>query len=415
MRITARILLVSLLCAGAACQPPSFTEIARGKLSVNAPGDVLSTRTFTAINGSGMVAFVGQDGNGANSVFAGNGGPVTVLGLGSTGLETPDLVKIDDANEIAFHSQRRGAGGSTLFGIYTMTLAASAPMTLIEAMESDVVFPEGLGLSPNGTLATSTMHFGQGALLRGPLAGPLTPVSDSSARVQDAAEVAVNDAGQVAAEVEYMDPDLGIVRGILVFPSPGQTLGDAPAAIEQLGDGKLPTVAIDGAGEIAFSLASDMTIGGEGAILRFYDPPFSGNSAQIVQTVTLHPGVYVSHPRPLGTPPDLTLIVSQANGFASFSRAITNSAGLPVVEQGRVVMNATGSVVFEAWLPDGRKGIFAGRYPGTDYIVIENDSRRGPGPFSSVDLGDINDAGELSFHGVDASTGVDVIYRVSGF
>jgi hypothetical protein len=403
MRTILRIvLLLGAAACPLACRPLKFDLIGRGKATIRDPGDLVATGIVTAINDSGMVAFPGLDVHGSTALFTGNGGSLTELGLGSTGLDNPDpkialidAVRIDAANELAFHGTSHDANNLATYGVFSIPLGASAPTALI--VETPGIghndHPHGLGLSPNGTVATSTIADGAGAVLRGPIAGPLVSVRDGSGTFYNTIDVDVNDAGQVAVEMEHSDPTRGLARGILLFTGANQTLPQTTAGIEQLSVGQQPTVSINAAGDIAFALGSPVT-------LRFYDPPLSGDPSQLVEMRTLEPGVYRSHPTPFGTSLDLTLIANVADGFTSF---------------GRVLIDDEGRVVFDAALADGRRGIFSGPRPQTDAIVVEQNFQSGPEPFQRVDLGGFNNAGQVVFHAVGYYTGLDEIWRVSGF
>jgi hypothetical protein len=390
-RVLGALTIVATAIATGACQPSlTFDEIGHGKLGPAAPGDVLSTGTACAINDSGTVAFAALDALSQGSVFVGDGGPLTELGLGSNGLTMPDLVGIDAAGDVAFHSTRDDGASHLVFGVYAIPLGASAPAILIE--ETPILKPPAhpttLALSPNGTVATTTTSNGQGAVLRGPIAGPLTALDDG-ALIFNVKDVAVNDAGVVAVSAEHADP-LQLLRGILLLSSPGQTLAQTLGAVDQLPIGEQPSVSINASGDVAFALDHDVT-------LMFVDPPLTGTTPAGQQTVTA--GVYVSHPTPVGMPFDLTPIASLADGFASF---------------GRVLVDDGGRVVFEATRTDGTRGIFSGRSPAIVTIVVENDSSSGPGPLQSLNLGGFNNHGQAVFHGVNVNNGLDQIWRVSG-
>jgi hypothetical protein len=384
------VLIVAGLGA-AACQRLTYDGIAHGKLGFGAPGDVLSTGTISAINEAGMVVFPALDALGQPCIFAGDGMSLTELGLGSMGLAMPDAIGIDSAAEVVFTSSHLNQDQTHAFGVYTTTLTAAAPTTLVENTQSsaDPEKAHGLGLSANGTVATSTVISGHGSVLRGPVAGPLTALDDGSLTFNTGG-VAVNDAGVVAIQAEHWDP-IVLVRAILLFSASGQTLAQTYAAVDQLNVGEQPSASINASGDVAFALNRDVT-------LYFADPPLTGTNVVGQQTVT--PGVYISHPTLAGTPLDLTQVANLADGFASFGRVLISDAGL---------------VVFEATLANGTGGIFHGRNPAIDAIAVENNnSSSGPGPLQSLTLGGLNNHGQAVFHGVNANNGIDEFWRVGG-
>jgi hypothetical protein len=387
----ARLLLVGLIgtaVAAGACRPTlTFDQIAR-----SSEGGVLSiAATAPAINAAGTVVFSGLNAGGVECLFAGTGGALTQLGFGSTGVGMVEALKIDTANDVVFLATR--AATNPVRGVYATTVGGAPIATLYEQVPGTVLPPRhDLSLSPNGTVAFSTIVDGMGALLRGPVAGPFASVRDGTGIFYNTLQTDVNDAGLVAASMEYGDPTKGLARGILLFSTPNPTLDATKTAVEKLGIGDGPSPALNAGGDVAFAEPYTET-------LRFYDPPDVADPNHLIATVTLTPGIYLSHPTTFGTPSNLTQLASTTDGFATF---------------GKVALNASGRFVFEATLPDGTSGIYFGRHPQTDWVVRTKDFQNGPKPFLSVSLGGLNDADQMVFHAVDYSTVHDEIWRVDG-
>jgi len=393
IRIDARQLfcLIAATLGVAGCQRLTYDEIANGKLGFGSPGAVLSTGTISAINDAGMVVFPALDALDQPCIFAGDGLSLTELSLGSTGLLMPDAIGIDSASDVVFTASHLDVDGAHVFGAYSTTLTAAAPTTLLETTPSitDSEKLHGLGLSPNGTVATSTVISGKGVVLRGPVGGALT-VLDHGTLTFNTGAVAVNDAGVVAIQSEHTDPVV-LTRSILLLSAPGQTLAQTYTAVDQLNVGEQVSPSINASGDVAFALNHDVT-------LYFVDPPLTGTTLVGQQTVTA--GVYVSHPTLAETPLDLTQVASFADGFMGFGRALINDSGI---------------VVFEATLSNGTGGIFYGRSPTILAIAVENNnSAVSPGPLQSLTLGGLNNHGQATFHGVNANNGLDQIWRVGG-
>jgi hypothetical protein len=387
-------LLTAVGVVAAGCRPNlAFVQVAR-----ESQGGLLHIRDVRpAINNGGTVVFSALDTNGTEVLLAGTNGPLTTVGLGSAGINAVDSLAVDDAGDVAVTAARTGT--PDFRGVYTGTTSGGTLATGYEGPfdHSDPTdLPPsiyGLAGSPNGTLTFSTIDNGQGAILRGPVAGPYASVRDGSGTFFNTKHLAVNDGGRVAAAMEYGDPTKGLSRGILLFDTPNPALDDIDTAIEKLGIGTQPDPSINAAGDVAFALNSTAT-------LTFFDPPDVADQNHIVAQLTLVPGVYVGHPKPFGAPSNLTLIADTTGSFTSF---------------GTVLINDSGRVVFEADLSGGGHGIFFGPDAFANRIVEEKDNVLGPKPFLSVKLGGLNNAGQVAFSAVDFSTVHGEVWTVSGF
>ena len=184
----------------------------------------------------------------------------------------------------------------------------------------------------------------------------------------------VSDAGRVVVQMEYSDGFAGgLMRGLLLFDQPEQDKAVIDTAIEKLGVGTQPPVAINASGEVAFSLAGDV-------------------SFPIGTTVYNFPaGIYRATPTLFNTPKSLTLIADLGGKYCGF---------------GAVDINDAGDVVFEARL-DGElgctsgtasDGLFVGPDSEADAVVVRGDSGLGAHQFfDDIRLGELNDAGQVSF------------------
>jgi len=213
---------------------------------------------------------------------------------------------------------------------------------------------------------------GSGAIYRGPVAGPVTPLRSGSGTFFNMRDLDVNDAGSVAVQMEYNDPTNGLSRGILLFDAPGQTLWDIDTAIERLSVATQPTPSMNAGGQVAFALNSPVT-------LKFFDPPGVYTPVP-AETITLAAGIYVSTPTPWGEPTQVVQLANTSGPYASF---------------GKVEINDSGLVAFEANLDTGGYGIFTGPDAVAHKVVATGDVV-GPALFSWLKLGELNSAGELS-------------------
>jgi hypothetical protein len=181
-------------------------------------------------------------------------------------------------------------------------------------------------------------------------------------------------------------------ENIFLYDTPAPTLATLTSVIAGLTDGKQPTVAINDQGSVAFAVGVRDT------------PPAAATQAvtrclsgQPTLNLEIPTGVYVGTGAPLSVPlPDLTLIAQVGSDYDLF---------------GEVDINNAGTVVFEATLANGSKGVFDGPDPVANKIVAAGDTLGGE-VITDVVLGHLNDACELSLTTAGAS-GLRV-WRVSG-
>jgi hypothetical protein len=136
----------------------------------------------------------------------------------------------------------------------------------------------------------------------------------------------------------------------------------------------------------------------EAVTLNFYADPhvFTAVPERVIR---LKPGVYTAEPAPFGEPSTFHRLVSAEGPYKSF---------------GRVQINDAGVVVFEAQL-DGSSGtgIYRGPDPRTDKLVNQGDVI-GDTLFTALKLGDLNDAGQLTFLADNYNTAYFEVWRVAG-
>jgi len=375
LKLSAGAMGALLLAPLPALAAPTFTEIAReftdGFVWMNA-------NVRPALADDGTVVFAGSDAYDVYEgqvLFSGDGGPLSARDASSYGLSNLKSLRVNDLGQIVFVADR-SSGGSTYRGAYATSTMGSAFSTLYQglypgAWPSDYV-SSNIALSPNGTVAFASIVNGSGAIYRGPVAGPISALRMGSGVFYNLRDLDVNDAGSVAVQMEYTDPTAGLSRGILLFDTPGQTLWDIDTAIERLSVGSQPLPSINQSGQVAFVLSFNAT-------LLFFDPPGVASPKPAV-TMNLTPGIYISTPTPWGEPSELVQIVGTAGPYASF---------------GRVELNDSGQVAFEATLDAGGGGIFTGPDPVAHKVVSPGDIV-GPALFSWLKMGELNNAGELS-------------------
>jgi hypothetical protein len=392
------LVVAAAFAAPGAAQPFTFTRIAREFAHGNLLGFVdITVRPALAENGT--VVFGGYTlGNfitpdRTDRLFAGNGGAITAIELLSAGYTHLREVAVDSAGAIAF-TARRMVGGSTFQGVYR-TSTSAAPIALL--YEGNVILDplqppaqSAVALADNGTVAFSSVVNGNGAVYRGPVAGPVAPLRTANGTFFNTRGAAVNGAGTVAMEFEYSDPTLGLTRGILLFTAPGQALADVSTAIEKAGIAFSPRYAMNASGQVAFAINASAT-------MRFYDPPDDAGGT-LIATITLTPGVYVATPKPFGLP----VSVTQVAGPAAYDLF------------GDVSINAAGAVAFEASaVGDPNFGVFTGPDPIADKILQQGDRVNGGPIISVVVMGNLNDAGQLSLLTSEFGGDRD-IWRVAG-
>jgi hypothetical protein len=370
---------------------PSFEEIAReftdGLVWLNA-------EVAPALADDGTVVFAGStayDVYEGEVLFSGDGGALSSRDPASYALSNLRSLRVNAAGTIAFVADR--AAGVQQRGVYRTSTLGSAFATVYEAAYTPIEWPtayvtSNVALSENGTVAFATIREGGGAIYRGPVLGPLTQLRTASGIFYNVRELDVNDAGTVPVQMEYTDPTNGLSRGILLFDAPEQTLADIDTAIERLSVGMQPYPAINGAGQVAFALASSVT-------LKFFDPPGVYSDPPAV-TMNLSAGVYVSTPTPWGEATEVTLVADTAGPYASF---------------GKVDINDSGLVVFEATLDDGGYGIFTGPNPALHKVVAVGDVV-GSQLFSWLRMGQLNNDGELSLLTSDYNSTDRQVWRV---
>lgn len=370
---------------------PTFTEIAR-----EFQDDLvwLNSNVRPAIADDGVVVFAGStdyDVFQGDVLFAGDGGPVSLYEPSGYGLSNLQSVSVNAAGQVALVADR--AAVPVQRGVYTTTLSGASFATLYEAPYTPTSWPSeyvttNVALSANGTVAFATIRSAAGAIYRGPVTGPLTALRVGSGVFFNVRDLDVNDAGQVAVQMEYTDPTAGLSRGILLFDTPGQELTDLDTAIERLNVSTQPFPAINASGQVAFALNTSVE-------LQFFDPPgvYSPTPAAIIR---LEPGVYVSTPTPWGEPNEITQYASASGPYATFGRVDINDAGL---------------VVFDATLDDGSFGVFSGPDPVRHKVAARGDVI-GSELFAWVGLGELNNAGELSLVTTDYHTADRQVWRV---
>jgi len=394
MRTLLRLCAVSMLSVSPtrALAAPTFVEVARefrdGLMWLNS--DVLP-----ALADDGTVVFVGS------RVYEEHHGAVLFSGDGSAALHARDLSASGLSN---LRSLDVNAEGQLVFvadrvaelvrrGVYTTNTSGAPVGTLHEAPytpgegPSDFVV-SNVALSPNGTVAFATIVLGSGAIYRGPATGPVTALRTGSGVFYNVRELDVNDAGQVAVQMEYTDRTAGLSRAILLFDAPEQTLDDLDTAIERLSTSVQPMPAINASGQVAFALNTSVT-------LLYFDPPgvFSSTPAR---TIALAPGVYVATPTPWGEPNEITQYASAAGAYASFGRVDINDAGL---------------VAFQATLDSGGFGVFTGPSPSLHKVLAAGDMV-GSQRIAWVGLSELNNEGELTLVTTDFASADRQVWRV---
>ncbi len=304
-------------------------------------------------------------------------------------LATAPLAAADAARPIAFAAQAPQQGALVLPLGSMADLAARGGM--LEAATRSAVEralqAEEFGFEPKSTLMLRGIGAYSHILIVGTGSEPLGMLRGGSGIFYNTMRLDVNDAGSVAAQMEYSDPTRGLARGILLFSKADQPLEDVATAVEKLGIGTQPEPSMNGRGEIAFVLNEVNTV-------SFFDPPHDRSGAAI-GALTLEPGVYVASPTPFGLPSKVRQIASTHDGYREFMH---------------VELNDAGAVVFEATVESGGHGVYSGRDPVAHKLIAVGDAV-GARRFAWLQLGELNDAGEFVVVTRDAASADRQVWR----
>lgn len=356
-----------------------------------------------ALNATGQVAFCATElpppsSGFSHAVFVSQaGGGLVRLPTDSLGFADVDALQLTPGGEPVFVATR--SASPPLRGVYRFDALTAAVTPLLEADPAWSFGDPGgpppqarLAMSANGTLAFSTLVSGNGGIYRSGVAGPPELLRAGSGVYYNNQSFAVNDSGAVVVQMEYGDPNAGLARGLLVFDTPGDTLATIDTAGERASVGWQPRVAMNNAGQVAFSIGSSTTI-------QYFTPPLPGGGAPS-STQTIPPGVHLATPTAFGLPFTFTTIAVPADGYSSF---------------GELSVNDDGTVAFAAGLPDGNSGVFFGADPIDDAVAVTGADIEIGGEvqfFSVVRLGALNNAGQLAIQTSDFRTTDQKVWRV---
>lgn len=317
-------------------------------------------------------------------LHVGNGGPTTIIDLASSnlqfnpGVQGSRAVQVRNEGDIVFVADRTGVVACDPMparGVYrTDTLGApisSIFQACVVSMEEKV--GPHVSLSAGGTLAFSTILSSTGAIHRGSLGGPISVLRSGSGTFFNTREIVVNDSGQTAVQMEYTDPNAGLVRAVFVFEVPEQALTATDTAIERIS--VQPFISMNSNGIVALTFNNNFTMIIDGT-------PYSFDA-----------GVYTSDPTAFNTPKMLTQIANMSGAFCGFGHIDINDAG-EVVFEAQVAGGLGGcGGSFSSW-----DGLYTGGNPSTDAVVEFGDAAlEGHQYYDSVVLGELNEDNQVSF------------------
>jgi hypothetical protein len=297
-------------------------------------------------------------------------------------LRYPTSLVSDAAGNVAFVGSRL-QGTEAFRGVYWIPRDGDVEFVYESPVGSEpgTQVASNVALAPNGTLAFSTFAGSRGALHRSrPFLAPdhwIVSLDFANSRSLD-----VNDAGDIAVDLEYVDPRVGLRHGVFVIDQANQRLTASDSAIDALRTEQPVTVSLNELGQVAYVLDRES--------------PLPEN--------WFVPGLYLAEPTRWGTPKDANLLRGQGSQYRSFGKLALD--------------DDSGRVVFEAELSDGRRGIFTESQP----LVVTGDVINGV-TVASVALGDVNPSGQVSFvtlggdgkrHVFRASCVFDGQHRVAG-
>lgn len=378
-------IVLAFALSNTAYSAPIFQEIASGF--------DISSHVRPAIANNGNVAFIaGVDTNDARVVIE-DMGVLSAIDLSSFGLGLElsssivgRSVQIRDEGDVVFLASKTVPNAVCFTGqqkgAYATDTAGSFLIPYVEGCFGPDGSPKSdIAMSENGTVAFSSIKNGDGSIYRGSVSGPIAELRNGSGIFFNTRQLDVNNAGRVPVQMEYVDGFVGgLMRSVLLFDSLNQDKEDLDVAIEKMGIGDQPAIAINASGQVALSFARNASV------------TFMGGS-QIIEA-----GVYVATPNPFNSalnnaPTNLVKIADTSGDYCSF---------------GNVDINDDGRVVFEAKLDDGLgdclstfdktyDGIFMGEDSVFDRVVTRGDDGLGTHEFfDSVRLGELNNQGQVT-------------------
>jgi hypothetical protein len=324
----------------------------------------------------GTVAFIG----GAEKQLIYVGSPDTPAALTTIDLTTFGLTEATSVHTQAGYVvfiARRGDDFPATRGVYALPLAGGPLRTLIEGCSGDFCEPDSLrgprefysrslAISPNGTVAFSTVTNGAGAIYRGPVEGSasiLQPGSADGGFVFNTINLDVNDECKVTVQSEY-SLDMGLRRGIFVLQVPNETAPEVQTVLHNLNVGNQPEPSFAANSHVLYGRETNGTVD---AIIRGIGVP------------------YGDHPD--GAPVGAEVLIDDLGPYAYFGR-------LNPIDQGVVVGAEAGNFAFEAFLEDARHGVFTGADPVANGVLVDGDAVSG-GVVRAVSLGSVNSNGQV--------------------
>lgn len=356
--------LISILTARADAQVRVDTIASERESRITPQG--LAEGAIPGLADDGTVAFWGSTASSPNSIFVGDGTAVWPIDVGASGLSRPRSIKLN-GDALVFVADAPSARG-----VYAVD-RAGGPIAPVHVAGGPGKLPAlyEVALSTSGTLAFATVCSdcgrGGGAVFVGSRFGALTELqrgAQGGGFLYNSQYLDLNDRGQVAVQAEYL-PDYK--RAIFVLQRPGDPLASVDTAVDGLPTGSQPRPAINNRGEVAYVL----------------------DRAQVI----------LATPTRFGTPKSARPLADTSGPYASF---------------GRVDLDDHGTVVFEATLDDGRKGIFAGPDPSAHKVLIEGESLGGLPIVTLHAMGQLNNQRQLAVvASVQAATDTRVL-RITG-
>jgi hypothetical protein len=363
------------------------------------PGTAIS-EVDPSISEDGTVAFIG----GANQQILYVGAPGAPSSLSAIDLSPYDLAGATSvhtqAGYVVFIAQRGVPvpPAEPVRGVYAVPLAGGPPSTLIEGCsgnnncEPDEVrgprefYSRSLAISPNGTVAFSTVYSGAGAIYRGPVDGSVSVLqwgTFGGGFLFNTINLDVNDVGKVAVQTEYQ---IGgpFIRGIFVLQTPNETAPAVETVVHGLTVGEQPEP----------SFADNSSV--------LFPQPYTGEPGAIFRGMGVP---YGDHP--LGGPVDPQVLVDTNGPYASFGR-------LNPIDEGSVLGAPAGNYAFEAFLDDTRHGVFTGPDPIANRVLIAGDAVLG-GIASEIYMGAINSAGQIVMRVEVERAPLDVVTQIIRF
>ena len=315
-----------------------------------------------------------------NQLLIGRGASISLIDLSSEDLEVVEgsttprkSIHIRQGREMVFlaNTEDTSCFNNLARGIFRL----SSPSTSIVNLSYGCIDPHTpdtpthhIDLSVSGRVALSTLRNSFGTLKIVSATDPIENLIDCPCSFSNVGEVAINDSGQYAAQMEFGTSN----RGIYFFDNPVNRRDYLVVA--EFSIGGQPQIDINNSGTVIFSINESFTAQIDGVETRF------------------RPGVYLAEATPISADRQIRMVADNSGDFCFF---------------GSVTINNQGNLAFTAQVRDSllsacdstssMDGVFYGSDPVAHQVVRRGDANLESHQFfDDVTLGYLNNSGQLS-------------------